>query len=283
MSNDSSSRRMDVAQLPADTFGLLLPLLLEGDVQSMRLTCQPWQQAVDQQLRTIRPLYLPAASPAVFSSCEAVDAPVVRRVEGVPGNTDSPSVLTWQAPIRDLSSLSTTLGHAAVLDLSGQQLPPGSIMQHINALTRLRSLRLDACTLSTDDLVRGLRAFAHRTASAKSDQGVLTHVSLSAVQLRAQHSSHTRSSPTAAPGAAADASSVAAALAESEEGAAAGSSADWAGNGWQLQASVESCILHALACNPLTKLELQGSVKVGRIGSWLDESWLLVSYSSPNV
>lgn len=142
---------MDQLQLPADVVGQLLLLLQDVDIQCVRLVCKSWKQAVDHQLRTIRPLYLPPSTAAVFSNCSSLQVQLLRRVD-LAGATDAAGPVpkpgfSWRAPLRNFPTLSGTAPHTAELDLSGQRLPADCIAQLAQHFTRLSSLRLDGCTL----------------------------------------------------------------------------------------------------------------------------------------
>jgi hypothetical protein len=72
--------------------------------------------------------------------------------------------------------------HAAALDLSAQQLPADCITQLAQHMPRLKSLKLDACKLSADQLC-SLANFADANRTAGADGVGLSQLSLAGIQL----------------------------------------------------------------------------------------------------
>jgi len=164
---------MDQLQLPADVVGQLLLLLQDVDIQCVRLVCKSWKQAVDHQLRTIRPLYLPPGTATVFSNCSSLQGQLLRRVK-LPGGINSAGTLphrgfSWRAPLRNFPTLSVTAPHTVDLDLSGQCLPADCIAQLAQHLTRLGSLKLERCTLLESALCDLVLFQAAAAAAAAAD------------------------------------------------------------------------------------------------------------------
>lgn len=171
---------MDQLQLPGDVVGGVLLLLDVADIQSMRLVCQCWQHAVDHQLRAVKPLYLPPSASATLNSCETACVSMLRCIptaahSSSTGSGGAPAAaaaaadclpgfqLSWRAPLRNFQSI-CSMQHTAELDLSAQALPADSITLLAQYLTRLRSLKLDACKLSAASLC-SLSAFAAAAAT----------------------------------------------------------------------------------------------------------------------
>jgi hypothetical protein len=264
----SGSANTDQLQLPLDVFQHVLLLLDDTDIARMRLACWSFRQAVDSQLRVLKPVYLPPSTPAAFSSCETVQTPILRYPAGSLPETDAGrytpyDVLRhfgWQAPIRNFDSVLNTMQHAGELDLSGQQLPTGCISQLAQHMTRLRSLNLDACRLAKSDLVL-LTAFP---AQSVAEGAGLSHLSLASVQVQASKiSTH----PAQAAGKrGSTATATAAALAEGAAAAATGVASDsdsaeeWPPAGAKGLREAGQ-VLDAIAANPLTHLEI-GTDKV---------------------
>ena len=266
----SGSANTDQLQLPLDVFQHVLLLLGDTDIARLRLACWSFRQAVDSQLRVLKPLYLPPSTPAAFSSCETVQAPILRYPAGSLPETDAGrstayDVLRyfgWQAPIRNFGSILSTMQHAGELDLSGQLLPAGCISQLAQHMTRLRSLNLDACRLTKPDLVL-LTAFPAQTGAEGAG---LSRLSLASVQVQASTLS---TAPAQAAGKrGSTATATAAALAEGAAAAAAAaavasdsdSAEEWPPAGAKGLREAGQ-VLDAIAANPLTHLEI-GNMKV---------------------
>lgn len=212
---------------------------------------------MDSQLRALKPLYLPPATSAAFSSCEAVQAPVLRHPAGSLAPADAALYVTdalrqfgWQAPIRNCDSVLSAMQHAAALDLSGQELPPGCISLLAQHMTRLRSLKLDACSLTKSDLAL-LAAFSGPAAGAAERAG-LSRLSLAAVQVTPP------AQPAGQRGISAPAKAPAAAAASMAPDAAAD---EWVAAGATKGVREAGQVLDAIVANPLTHLDI-GTNKV---------------------
>jgi hypothetical protein len=246
----------DQLSLPVDVVGALLLLLSDQDIQRVRLVCQAWLAAVDHQIRVLQPLHLPQQpSTAVFSSCERVQAPVLRHAGGqttasAQQHADA-AEFCWDAPIRHVGSMCGSMQHAAELDLSGQRLPPGCLQQLAQHMTRLRCLKLEASTFPAAAELCDLAAFAAQAAGGASGAGAvggLSQLSLAGVQV-----STNPAAGSVRPGQ----SPAAAALAA----AAARLSGNSNNSGSSNSVGVRE-VLSAIATNPLTHLDLSRTAKV---------------------
>lgn len=230
--------------LPVDVFGKLLLLLPDKDIQRVRLVCQAWLAAVDHQMRVLQPLHLPQQpSTAVFSSCERVQAPVLRHA-GQTSTQHADAEFCWDAPIRHFDGMCVSMQHAAELDLSGQQLPPGCLRQLAQHMTRLRSLKLEASTLPTAAELCNLAVFAAQAAGGGGAGGGLSQLSLAGLQIKTSPAAgdvRMGQSPAAA--------------------ALAAAAARLAGSSSSSSVGVREMLI-AIAANPLTHLDLCRTAKV---------------------
>ena len=237
----------DQLSLPVDVFGKLLLLLPDEDIQRVRLVCQAWLAAVDHQMRVLQPLHLPQQpSTAVFSSCERVEAPVLRHASQT--STQHPDAdFCWDAPIRHFNGMCVSMQHAAELDLSGQQLPPGCLRQLAQQMTRLRSLKLEASSLPTAAELYNLAAFAAQAAGSggAAGGGGVSQLSLAGVQIKTSSAAgnvRMGQSPAAA--------------------ALAAAAARLSGSSSSSSSVGVPEMLSAIATNPLTHLDLCRTAKV---------------------
>jgi hypothetical protein len=161
--NCSSSSSIDQLHLPVDVVGHLLSVLSSSDVECTRLVCQSWKQAIDHQLKSIRPLHLPPTAGAAFDGCTALHAPILRCAgQSAAAGTAAPVGLqfAWQAPHVNLNKILISVKNVNDLDLSGQMLVYDDCLQQLaQALTCLRSLKLVACKV-THDALSQLTAFS---------------------------------------------------------------------------------------------------------------------------
>lgn len=264
----STSPSAAIDQLPVDVVGQLLLLLQDADIQCIRLVCQAWLAAVDHQLRALRPVHLPKSCSAVFSSCEAVHAGLVRYGGQQSSTADAQDPLqasefSWVAPNRNFNSLCTSMQHVSELDLSGQQLPTNCITLLSQHTMRLKSLKLDASRLPASEMLR-LAAFAMSAQNQGVKHAGLSHVSLAGIHLVPYPGSHAHSSPAGNKRSTQGGQHSASASAQ-----AAGSSAQ-AGSSSRSHVSVEE-ILSAIATNALTHLDLSRAVQVGMASAVLVE------------
>lgn len=137
-----------------DIVGSLLPLLDTTDVKNFLLSCKAFNTAARRQLRQLSPLYVPiSTSTTGWDSLEHLQLSLSRTsISNCCGNNVRACSFSSAAPLRTFYNIKR-FHHAAHVDFSGQKLPVYALELLSRHLTRLKSLKLDACQLATAALL----------------------------------------------------------------------------------------------------------------------------------